>query len=518
MSVSLSYLSCLLGLCCGLEPPAPKEEPPVLWALQPVIRPTIPAGAAQASNPIDTFLNAGQQARRLKPAGAAGRLSLLRRVYLDLTGLPPSPAEQTAFLEDSAPDAYLKVVDRLLANEQHGVRYARHWLDVLRYADVDENMLAAPGIHLWRDWVIHALNCDLPYDQFVRAQMTGTVAFLCQSSPKGDPLVLKTMKNWFLKRNPTKPIRRRPRTVEMRLETLEDRCCPAPLAVDGADIWKPQDAGNLYGDANNWTLGAVPGSGKAAGLSAAFCGIVSNADCVINQNPADSFILQQGYTGQLSISAGVNAFVNGVLDENPATDSFNVLFLGSGSQLTFSGNSTSKIYNADFSGADVGTMNVAAGSTVIAGAYPGYSTDLIAPCNVAGTMDLGATYGGGETPVSFTNSSGNTTNAIVVQSGGTVNVWAANTTGFPVNVSLNGPSVVFYVQAGGTLNFSDDQNGSDQTLFAAIVDLGTTNVFGGDWFFKGVANYVNNTDTVDYRGHIQPVPRQRQPTLPICAI
>ena len=61
----------------------------------------------------------------------------------------------------------------MLASEQHGVRYARHWLDVLRYADVDERMIAAPGIHLWRDWVIYALNGDLPYDQFVRAQLTG---------------------------------------------------------------------------------------------------------------------------------------------------------------------------------------------------------------------------------------------------------------------------------------------------------------------------------------------------------
>src|SRR4029077_260065 len=99
--------------------------------------------------------------------------TLLRRVSFDLTGLPPTPAEQDAFLADQSPDAYEKVVDRLLASEQHGVRYARHWLDVLRYADVDERMIAAPGIHHWRDWVIRALNDELPYDQFVRAQLTG---------------------------------------------------------------------------------------------------------------------------------------------------------------------------------------------------------------------------------------------------------------------------------------------------------------------------------------------------------
>jgi hypothetical protein len=109
----------------------------------------------------------------LKPVGRADKRTLLRRVYLDLIGIPPAPAEQETFLQDSSPDAYEKVVDQLLANAQHGVRYARHWLDVLRYADVDEAMLAAPGIYLWRDWVINALNNDLSYDQFVRVQLTG---------------------------------------------------------------------------------------------------------------------------------------------------------------------------------------------------------------------------------------------------------------------------------------------------------------------------------------------------------
>ena len=107
-----------------------------------------------------------------RPA-AADKSTLLRRVYLDLVGTPPSPAEQDAFLKDTSPDAYEKVVDRLLADEQHGVRYARHWLDVLRYADADERMTAAAGIHYWRDWVIYALNSDMPYDQFVRTQLTG---------------------------------------------------------------------------------------------------------------------------------------------------------------------------------------------------------------------------------------------------------------------------------------------------------------------------------------------------------
>ena len=173
MSLSASYLSCLLGLYCAVVPPTPKEEPPPLWSLEPIVQPAVPTTAMPVANPIDAFLAVGHQSQGLKAAAAADRATLLRRVYLDLTGLPPSPADQAAFVEDPSPDAYAKVVDRLLASLQHGVRYARHWLDVLRYADADENMRAAPGIYLWRDWVIRALNSDLPYDQFVRAQLTG---------------------------------------------------------------------------------------------------------------------------------------------------------------------------------------------------------------------------------------------------------------------------------------------------------------------------------------------------------
>ena len=149
------------------------EKAATLWVLQGPVRPAIPTEMTQSPNPIDAFVAAAYKAQGLKPVARADKRTLLRRVYLDLIGIPPTPAEQEAFLHDSSPDAYEKVVDRLLANAQHGVRYARHWLDVLRYADVDEGMLAEPGIYLWRDWVINALNQDLPYDQFVRTQLTG---------------------------------------------------------------------------------------------------------------------------------------------------------------------------------------------------------------------------------------------------------------------------------------------------------------------------------------------------------
>jgi hypothetical protein len=147
------------------------------WSLQSVTKPTVPTGVTASTNPIDAFIAADYKTKGLVPAGQADKLTLLRRVYLDLIGLPPTPTEQEAFLADTAPDAYEKTVGRLLDDEQHGVRWSRYWLDVLRYADLDgldgSVMPAAPGIYLWRDWVIQALNHDMPYDQFVRAQILG---------------------------------------------------------------------------------------------------------------------------------------------------------------------------------------------------------------------------------------------------------------------------------------------------------------------------------------------------------
>lgn len=163
-------------VCASLLPAAgstegKEEKKEVWWSLKPVARPALPEGPE--SHPIDRFINAELRNRKLKPADPADKLTLLRRVYLDLIGIPPSPEDQEAFLADKSADAYEKVVDELLANEQHAVRYARHWLDVLRYADADERMTAAPGIYLWRDWIINALHDDVPYDHFVQVQLTG---------------------------------------------------------------------------------------------------------------------------------------------------------------------------------------------------------------------------------------------------------------------------------------------------------------------------------------------------------
>ena len=148
----------------------PMSKRPRLWSLQPLVRPPVPQASG---NPIDAFVEAMYGQKGVTPVAAADQRTLMRRVYLDLIGIPPTPAEQAAYLNDPSPDAYEKLIDRLLASEQHGVRYGRHWLDVLRYADQEELMYAAPGIHYWRDWVVNAVNSDVPYNQFVRAQLTG---------------------------------------------------------------------------------------------------------------------------------------------------------------------------------------------------------------------------------------------------------------------------------------------------------------------------------------------------------
>src|SRR5262249_49864714 len=114
------------------------------------------------------------RANELQPAPEADRTTLLRRLSLDLLGLPPTPAEVDAFLRDKAPDAYERLVDRLLASPHYGERWGRHWLDAARYADSDGFEKDKPRfVWAYRDWVIDTLNRDLPYDQFIVEQLAG---------------------------------------------------------------------------------------------------------------------------------------------------------------------------------------------------------------------------------------------------------------------------------------------------------------------------------------------------------
>ncbi len=147
------------------------------WAFQPVVRSEPPAGKAGAwvRNPIDAFILAKLEEKGLTPAAPVQKVTLLRRVTYDLTGLPPTPAELDAFLKDDSPRAFEKVVDRLLSTPQYGERWGRHWLDVARYADstgMDEDHMYP---HAWRfrDYVVDAFNRDLPYDRFIVEQLAG---------------------------------------------------------------------------------------------------------------------------------------------------------------------------------------------------------------------------------------------------------------------------------------------------------------------------------------------------------
>ncbi|MBX9579454.1 MAG: DUF1549 domain-containing protein, partial [Gemmataceae bacterium] len=141
------------------------------WSLQPVKRPAVP----RTRNPIDHFVQDKLGDRGLSPSPPADKRTLLRRVTFDLIGLPPTPEEVEAFLRDESPDAYEKVVDRLLASPHYGERWARHWLDVVRYGETDgfERNTPRPNSWPYRDWVVKALNADLPYDGFARLQLAG---------------------------------------------------------------------------------------------------------------------------------------------------------------------------------------------------------------------------------------------------------------------------------------------------------------------------------------------------------
>jgi Protein of unknown function (DUF1553)/Protein of unknown function (DUF1549) len=142
------------------------------WAFQPVRRPAPPSAAA---NPIDAFVRARLEAKHIAPAAPADRITLLRRVSFDLTGLPPTPEETDAFVADQSPDAYAKVVDRLLASPHYGERWARHWLDLARFAESEgfKSDETRPNAWRYRDYVIQSFNQNKPYDRFVKEQIAG---------------------------------------------------------------------------------------------------------------------------------------------------------------------------------------------------------------------------------------------------------------------------------------------------------------------------------------------------------
>ena len=155
-----------------------KEADRQFWSFQPPKRPAVPTVKNQAlvRNPIDAFLLARLEAKGMNYSPEAGRLALMRRVYLDVTGIPPTPAEIEAYSKDTSPTAYEKMVDRLLASPRYGERWGQHWLDLAGYSDSEgfgQDDGVRPSACRYRDYVIRSFNADKPYDRFLTEQIAG---------------------------------------------------------------------------------------------------------------------------------------------------------------------------------------------------------------------------------------------------------------------------------------------------------------------------------------------------------
>ncbi len=153
----------------------PLEDPRQHWSYQRPVKPTVPAALNGSDHPIDAFVDKYLAAQQLKRQSPADRTTLIRRMFLDVTGLPPTPERVTAFVESTDPNAVAALIEELLASPRYGERWAQHWLDVVRYADTHGFEVNTPRENAWpyRDYVIRAFNDDKPYDQFAREQIAG---------------------------------------------------------------------------------------------------------------------------------------------------------------------------------------------------------------------------------------------------------------------------------------------------------------------------------------------------------
>jgi hypothetical protein len=180
----------------------PEPDPREHWSFKPVVRPSVPAirNTAWARNPIDAFLAAEHERLGLTPMPPAPTSVLLRRVYLDLIGLPPTRAQWQEFVADSSEDAYQRLVQQLLDSPEHGQRWARHWMDIWRYSDwsgENKNLVRGSPKHIWRwrDWIVESLNADKGYDRMIVEMLAGD-----EVAPH-DPNVVRATgflaRNWY---------------------------------------------------------------------------------------------------------------------------------------------------------------------------------------------------------------------------------------------------------------------------------------------------------------------------------
>ena len=204
------------------------EPAHAFWSLQPIRKPPLPKVHDQewSQSPIDRFVLARLHEKNLTPAPPAKKRDLLRRVTFSLIGLPPTPGEIKDFLADESPQAYTKVVERLLASPHYGERWARHWLDLVRFAETNGHEYDNRKLDAWRyrDYVIRAFNSDLPYDRFLTEQIAGDLISDRRLSPDGDYWAspIGTTHFWFgeVLNSPTDPVKSRADEVDNQLDVL----------------------------------------------------------------------------------------------------------------------------------------------------------------------------------------------------------------------------------------------------------------------------------------------------------
>ena len=213
----------------GADPVAIPPAARNYWAFRLPVQAPVPAASTQFQNPIDRFLEQARRDKGLTPAPRGDRAALLRRAYLDLIGLPPSPAESQAFLADDAPDAWPRLIDRLLASPHYGERWGRHWLDVARYADSSgyEQDYDRPNAWRYRDYVIRAFNADKPYSDFLKEQIAGD-----ELEKTSDDTLIAT---GFLRAGPRVAFREKD-NPERRYEYLDDLIATTGRGVLGLTV------------------------------------------------------------------------------------------------------------------------------------------------------------------------------------------------------------------------------------------------------------------------------------------
>ncbi len=230
------------------QPPSESEDRLVtakdreFWSFQPPKRPAVPVVQHRelVRNPIDAFLLQKLEAKKLTHAPPADRLILLRRVWLDLTGLPPSPADIAAYEADSRPDAYERLIEKLLASPQYGERWGKFWLDAAGYADsegiIDEDLIRGNAWR-YRDYVIRAFNSDKPYDQFLMEQIAGDELVDYKRAKKATPELLeKLAATGFLRMTPDGTYSPANGSVAERMNVIADEIDVLSSSVMGLTI------------------------------------------------------------------------------------------------------------------------------------------------------------------------------------------------------------------------------------------------------------------------------------------